>query len=112
MFTLLQTTTDCKAGRSGCTAIGAAPPGGRNQLGLWFNREVKSPIEGSPRGAVAGLSDILLALGDELRRANHQLGEYSVSTESGEEIKEPILFLAGATGASSQSTSLRRALVA
>jgi hypothetical protein len=43
------------------------------------------------------LSEILLALGDELRKANHKVGEYSIPTESGEEIREPILFLGGAT---------------
>jgi hypothetical protein len=68
----------------------------------WFNPHVKNPIEGAPSGAVAGLSDILLALGDELRKANHKVGEYSYPTPSysGDEIKvvkEPILFLAGAT---------------
>ena len=57
---------------------------------------MKNPISEAPPGAVAGLSDILLALGDELRRANHKDGEYSIPTEAGEEIKEPILFLAGA----------------
>jgi hypothetical protein len=58
---------------------------------------VENPIEGAPSGAVAGLSDILLALGDELRKANYKVGEYSILSESGEEIKEPILFLADAT---------------
>ena len=42
------------------------------------------------------MSEILLALGDELRKANHKVGEYSMPTESGE-IKEPILFLASAS---------------
>jgi hypothetical protein len=64
------------------------------------NPHVKNPIEGVPSGAVAGLSDILLALGDELRKANHKVGEYSRPAVEGDglkEIKEPILFLAGAT---------------
>jgi hypothetical protein len=46
------------------------------------------------------LSDILLALGDELRKANHKVGEYSRPSVEGDELKEinePILFLAGAT---------------
>ena len=30
-------------------------------------------------------------------KANYKVGEYSALTESGEEIKRPILFLAGAT---------------
>ena len=43
------------------------------------------------------MSDILLALGDELRKANYKVGEHSILSESGEEIKDPILFLADAT---------------
>lgn len=58
---------------------------------------MKNPMNEAPSGAVAGLADILLALGDELRKANFKIGEYSVEGEDGEEAKEPILFLAGAT---------------
>lgn len=61
-----------------------------------FTEAMRNPITEAPTGAVAGLSDILLALGDELRKANFQIGEYSFSDE-GEERREPILFLAGAT---------------
>lgn len=43
------------------------------------------------------MSEILLALGEELRKANYKVGECTFPTESGEEIKEPILFLADAT---------------
>jgi hypothetical protein len=58
---------------------------------------MKNPIEGAPGGAVAGLSEILLALGEELRKANHKVGEMPLYAESGEESTEPILFLGGAT---------------
>lgn len=58
---------------------------------------MKNPLEAAPAGAVAGLSDILIALGDELREANHQVGEYSLPGEDGVETKQPILFLAGAS---------------
>lgn len=47
---------------------------------------------------MAGLSDILTALGEELRSANRQVGEYSVGVgEDGIESKQPILFLSGAS---------------
>lgn len=49
-----------------------------------------------PSGAVAGLSDILLALGDELRQANHQVGEHRWPTDRGEQVN-PILFLGSAS---------------
>lgn len=45
-----------------------------------------------PQDAVAGLSEVLLALGDELRRANAQVGERKIYM--GEETPEfePVLF--------------------
>lgn len=58
---------------------------------------MRNPLDEAPAGAVAGLSEILLALGEELRKANTQIGEYSYSDEEGEIRREPILFLAGAT---------------
>jgi hypothetical protein len=59
---------------------------------------MKNPLESAPTGAVAGLSDILLALGDELRQANHKVGEFpAYEGADGTETREPILFLAGAT---------------
>lgn len=57
------------------------------------------PREIVPNGAVAGLSEILLALGDELRQANHTVGEYpfyGTHVEGETNVPEPILFLAGA----------------
>lgn len=60
---------------------------------------MKNPMADAPSGAVAGLSDILLALGEELRKANYQVGQYTLPSdeEDGEAAAEPILFLAGAT---------------
>lgn len=55
-----------------------------------LNREV-------PAGAVTGLSDVLLALGEELRKANYKVGEYSYDDGSGEQAKQPVLFFSGAT---------------
>ncbi len=47
---------------------------------------------------MTGLSDVLLALGDELRAANHQVGEFDGGAdEEGNPLKVPILFLGGAT---------------
>lgn len=59
---------------------------------------MKNPIEDAPRGAVAGLSEILLAIGDELRAANHHVGEQpNYGAAAGEPPRRPVLFLQGAT---------------
>ena len=58
---------------------------------------MRSPEEKVPARAVAGLSEILLALGDELRAANREVGEHTWRDETGQNIREPILFLNGAS---------------
>lgn len=58
---------------------------------------MKNPVNVAPSGAVTGLAEVLLALGEELRKANFQVGEFSYSVGEDEEIREPILFLGGAT---------------
>lgn len=46
-----------------------------------------------PHDAVAGLSEVLQALGDELRAANHQVGQRRLyMSEDGEQQWEPVLF--------------------
>lgn len=51
-----------------------------------------------PEGAVAGLAEILKALGNELRQANEKIGEFHVPIEdSDEEEVVPVLFLRDAT---------------
>lgn len=50
-----------------------------------------------PQGAVAGLSDILLALGDELRKANHEVGSWDMPGADGQVERQPILYLQGAS---------------
>lgn len=42
-----------------------------------MHNPVEAADEAIPTGAVAGLAAVLLALGDELRKANHQVGEFS-----------------------------------
>lgn len=74
-----------------------APVGHARRPTAGLTGVMKNAMNEAPSGAVAGLADILLALGDELRRANFKIGEYSVEGEDGEVAKEPILFLAGAT---------------
>lgn len=54
------------------------------------------PDEAAPAGAVAGLAEILLALGEELRKANIQIGERKAYWDKKNKSKEPILFLRGA----------------
>lgn len=57
---------------------------------------MKHPVNKAPSGAVTGLAEVLLALGEELRKANFQVGESSYLVgEDG--VREPILFLGGAT---------------
>ncbi len=53
-----------------------------------------NPIN-DPQNAVAGLSEVLLALGEELRKANRKVGERPAYIEGGK--PEPILFLQGAS---------------
>ena len=55
------------------------------------------PLKHVPAGAVAGLSDILIALGEELRLANHKVGESRWPDGTGKEHVQPILFLASAS---------------
>lgn len=45
-----------------------------------------------PHNAVAGLSEVLQALGDELRTANRQVGERRTYTVEGSQEVEPVLF--------------------
>lgn len=45
-----------------------------------------------PHYAVAGLSEVLKALGDELRTANQQVGERRIYMGEGSEEVEPVLF--------------------
>lgn len=59
-----------------------------------------------PAGVVAGLSDVLLALGEELRKANYKVGEYSYDDGSGGEVKQPVLFFSGATVELAVNTSV------
>lgn len=56
--------------------------------------------------AVSGMSEVLLALGDELRKANHQVGEYSMDDGTGNETKQPVLFFSGASVELSISTTV------
>uniref|UniRef100_UPI003450DB27 trypco2 family protein n=1 Tax=Tessaracoccus sp. TaxID=1971211 RepID=UPI003450DB27 len=45
-----------------------------------------------PDDAVAGLSEVLLALGDQLRQANHEVGIRRVYTAEDDPEFEPVLF--------------------
>lgn len=56
---------------------------------------VDNPFKNEPKTAVAGLSDVLLALGDELRKANRKVGDYPVYADG--QKPQPILFLQSAT---------------
>lgn len=59
---------------------------------------MKNPMDSAPRGAVAGLSEILISLGDELRKANHQVGEQPNHGPAGSgPPTRPVLFLQSAT---------------
>lgn len=58
---------------------------------------MKHPVQGAPSAAVTGLAEVLLALGEELRRANFQVGEYAYSAGDDDLVRQPILFLGGAT---------------
>jgi len=49
----------------------------------------------TPQNAVVGLTDVLLALGEELRKANRQVGEQTVYVGEGPE-RQPVLFFNGA----------------
>lgn len=62
-----------------------------------MNNPIEQVNEKIPQGAVAGLSDILLALGDELRKANHEVDSWEFQREDGQTERHPILYVQGAS---------------